>query len=96
MTCEAEKGENFVRLTSDDKLAYLKAYNTEMQEMIQTGIRKAPKPDMTFFRRMKELTVIGFFTSQPGATEVLQYSAIPTQYKGCISLEEAGGKTWAT
>jgi len=29
-------------------------------------------------------------------TQILQYVAIPTEYKGCISLEEAGGKTWAT
>ncbi len=96
MTCEAEKGNDFVSLSSSERLSYLQAYNDEMQEMMRTGVRKAPKPDMQFFRRMKELTVVGFFTSQPGATQVLQYSAIPTQYNGCISLEEAGGKTWAT
>ncbi len=44
---------------------------------------------------MKELTVVGFFTSEPGATQVLQYKAVPGSYKGCIPLAEVG-KTWAT
>jgi len=45
----------------------------------------------------KELTLLGFFTSEPGATQVLQYVAVPGAYKGCVPLAEAGnGKTWAT
>jgi gluconate 2-dehydrogenase gamma chain len=48
-----------------------------------------------FILVMKELTVIGFFTSEPGATQVLQYKAVPGAYKGCIPLAEVG-KTWAT
>jgi hypothetical protein len=45
----------------------------------------------------KELTLLGFFTSEPGATQVLQYIAVPGSYKGCVPLAEAGnGKTWAT
>jgi hypothetical protein len=44
----------------------------------------------------KELTLLGFFTSQVGATQVLQYVAVPGSYHACIPLEEAGnGKTWA-
>lgn len=49
-----------------------------------------------FFLMAKELTMLGFFTSEIGATQVLQYQQVPGQYKGCIPLEEAGnGKTWA-
>ncbi len=50
-----------------------------------------------FILMAKELTLLGFFTSEPGATQVLQYEAVPGAYKGCIPLSEAGnGKTWAT
>lgn len=52
-----------------------------------------PRP---FIWTMKELTVTGYFTSEVGMTEVLQYSKIPAFYQGCISFEEAGGKVWAT
>jgi hypothetical protein len=56
------------------------------------------KPEKRPFILMtKELTMLGFFTSQPGATQVLQYEAVPGSYKGCIPLSEAGqGRTWAT
>lgn len=56
--------------------------------------REAKRP---FILMAKELTLLGFFTSEPGATQVLQYVAVPGSYKGCIPLAEAGnGKTWAT
>ena len=45
----------------------------------------------------KELTLLGFFTSEPGATQVLQYEPVPGAYHGCIPIAEAGnGKQWAT
>jgi hypothetical protein len=44
---------------------------------------------------IKELTCLGFFTSEPGATQVLQYEAVPGAYHGCVPLAEVG-KTWAT
>lgn len=94
--CASEHGDSFVSLAPEAQTACLEKYNTDMQQMLQSGVRKAPLPDQAFFRKMKELTVVGFFTSQPGATQVLQYSPIPVEYNGCISLEEAGGKTWAT
>jgi gluconate 2-dehydrogenase gamma chain len=49
-----------------------------------------------FFLMAKELTMLGFFTSEIGATQVLQYVQVPGYYEGCIPVEEAGnGKTWA-
>jgi hypothetical protein len=39
--------------------------------------------------------MLGFFTSEPGATQVLQYEAVPGAYKGCVPLSEVG-RTWAT
>jgi hypothetical protein len=50
-----------------------------------------------FILATKELALLGFFTSKPGATQVLQYAAIPGAYHGCLPRKEAGnGKTWAT
>lgn len=49
-----------------------------------------------FFSSLKYLTVFGFGTSELGATQHLSYNQIPGNYDGCISLEEAGGVTWAT
>jgi gluconate 2-dehydrogenase gamma chain len=49
-----------------------------------------------FFRQFKQIAVLGFFTSETGATRVLQYDEIPGDYLGCEDLEKLGGRTWAT
>lgn len=51
--------------------------------------------DVPFFLRFKELTILGYFTSEVGAKEVLRYEAVPGIYNGCMPFEEVG-KTWAT
>jgi gluconate 2-dehydrogenase gamma chain len=53
------------------------------------------KFDRPFILSVKELTVVGFFTSQPGCEQVLQYEAVPGAFHGCVPLAEVG-KTWAT
>ena len=44
---------------------------------------------------MKELTLLGFFTSEIGATKALRYVAVPGKYVGCIPYNK-GDKAWAT
>ncbi len=51
--------------------------------------------EQPFLLKIKELTLLGFFTSEPGATQVLQYNQVPGPFKGCVPLEEVG-KAWAT
>ena len=48
-----------------------------------------------FFLSFKELTLLGYFTTEVGASEVLRYQAVPGSYEGCIPYDEVG-KTWAT
>lgn len=56
----------------------------------------APRPVRPFILTMKELTLLGFFTSEIGATQILQYLPVPGRLQACIPLSEAGnGKTWA-
>jgi glucoside 3-dehydrogenase (cytochrome c) hitch-hiker subunit len=47
-----------------------------------------------YFTMMKQLTLLGFFTSQPGATQALRYIAIPGRYEGCVPYNK-GDKAWA-
>jgi gluconate 2-dehydrogenase gamma chain len=49
-----------------------------------------------FILMTKELTLLGFFTSHVGATQVLQYDPVPGAFHACIPVFEAGnGRTWA-
>jgi hypothetical protein len=48
---------------------------------------KKVEPPVPFFNLMKELTVFGFFTSEPGATQTLDFVPIPGRYDGCVKME---------
>ena len=48
-----------------------------------------------FFRTMKELTLLGYYTSQPGATKELRYLQVPGRFEGCVPFANVG-RTWAT
>jgi hypothetical protein len=87
-------GDPFVELSAEDQSAYVKQVHDEAVQLERSENRPPKRP---FILTMKELTMLGFFTSKEGATQVLQYVAVPGAYKGCIPLKEAGnGKTWAT
>ena len=44
---------------------------------------------------LRELTILGYFTSEIGATQALAYDPIPGAYRGCITVA-TGQKAWAT
>jgi gluconate 2-dehydrogenase gamma chain len=44
-----------------------------------------PKP---FILMARELTLLGFFTSEVGITENMEYVAVPTAYHGCVPLSD--------
>jgi len=47
-----------------------------------------------YFTMMKQLTLLGFFTSKTGMTETLRHIAIPGRYDGAIPYAK-GDKAWA-
>jgi glucoside 3-dehydrogenase (cytochrome c) hitch-hiker subunit len=49
----------------------------------------------SFFRTMKELTIVGYYTSQLGATKELRYVQVPGRFEGCVPLAKIG-RGWAT
>lgn len=54
-----------------------------------------PSGSATFFRMMKELTMLGYFTSEIGSTQVLRYVAVPGRFDPCADYV-AGTPAWAT
>jgi hypothetical protein len=54
------------------------------------------KKDMPvhYFRLLRELTVLGYFTSEIGAKQALRYIETPGRYEGCIPYTK-GEKAWA-
>lgn len=54
----------------------------------------AKKQSMPFFTMLKDLTLMGYFTSEIGCTQALEYVAVPGRYDGCVPLKP-GQKAWA-
>jgi hypothetical protein len=51
--------------------------------------------DRHYYSMIKDLTLLGYFTSEPGATRALRYVQTPGYYKGEISYKK-GDKSWAS
>ena len=84
----------FASLSKEQRLGVASAKNAAMQDPAN---RPGPGEPAPFFWTFKELTLVGYFTTEYGATQILQYQLIPAQFDGCMPIEEAGegGRTYA-
>ncbi len=80
--CEKAYSKSFVECTPQQRQEFLTKMDTEAAKLPPSvwGIRLAPPSPTPFFRRVKELTLLGYFTSQKIGKEVLGYDPIP----GCL------------
>jgi gluconate 2-dehydrogenase gamma chain len=87
-------GDSFIYFDAEKQLAFVKAQN----EAAVTAVKADPSHTSGhLFLPLKNLPCWASLPAEPGATQVLQYEAVPGSYKGCIPLSEAGnGKTWAS
>jgi hypothetical protein len=56
--------------------------------------KKKDGDDAHYFRMMKELTLLGYFTSEIGMTKALRYVESPGKYDGNLDYKK-GDKAWA-
>ncbi len=59
------------------------------------GSASSADENTPFFTKLKELTVVGYFTSEVGVTQSLAYNPMPMEYNGDIALADVDGKQWA-
>lgn len=85
-------GKGFMDLAANEKHDLLVALDTEAKTYQKN---KKPEDPNHYFTQIKQLTIWGFFTSEPGATQALRYVAVPGKYEGCIPYKK-GDKAWAT
>jgi hypothetical protein len=85
---ERECGRAFIRCTADEQRAQLTRLDADAFAPT-AGRREVP-----WFRTIKELTVLGYYTSEIGAMQELRHTAVPGRFDGCVPLSEVG-RTWA-
>jgi hypothetical protein len=47
-----------------------------------------------FFRQMRELTVVGYFTSEKVGKTVLHYDPVPGRWDADVAIAEVGNRNW--
>jgi hypothetical protein len=63
------------------------------KSMLLSGINQEAGDDH-YFSMIKQLVVLGYFTSKIGVTQALRYEPIPGRYDGCVPYQQ-GEKAWA-
>ncbi|BFM07940.1 gluconate 2-dehydrogenase subunit 3 family protein [Halioxenophilus aromaticivorans] len=84
----AKRGKSFVTLSNKDQVK-------ELTKLDKKAYRSKPPEWAEFYRELKSLVLFGYYTSEPGATQELIYSAVPGPYQGCVPYESIG-RAWAT
>jgi hypothetical protein len=87
-----KSGKSFLDSTPEQRHDLLVDLDKEQKDYMA---KKKPEDPPHYFRAMKELTLWGYFTSEPGATKALRYIAVPGHYDGCVPYKK-GDKAWAT
>ncbi|MBL7740189.1 MAG: gluconate 2-dehydrogenase subunit 3 family protein [Chitinophagaceae bacterium] len=99
MDCTPEQRRDL--LISLEKEA--KEYNKAQEEKDKPRWEELKKQDKEYdfvaspkhyYTMMKQLTLLGFFTSKPGATQALRHEAVPGKYDGALPYKK-GDKAWA-
>ncbi|UAY57077.1 gluconate 2-dehydrogenase subunit 3 family protein [Arachidicoccus terrestris] len=61
---------------------------------VKTAADTSKKKNHYFFELTRDLTIMGYFSSEIGATQARAYVAVPGHYDGCVDLKP-GQKAWA-
>jgi hypothetical protein len=82
------------KLDADSQAKFGKGFSALDLAQKNVMLKQSTVDNKAFFLMMKGLTVTGYFTSEIGATQALEYLPIPGKFEACIPLKP-GQKAWA-
>jgi hypothetical protein len=83
-------GKGFLKASPAERTALLTDLDREAVSYTRDKKRTDPPH---YFRLMKELTLIGYFTSEIGSTQARRYAAVPGAYDGNAPYKK-GDRAW--
>jgi len=103
--CRAAAGTSFMQATPAQRLTLLEALDREQktatEERAEAPRSRAPAAEPTppdepahYFRMMKELALLGYFTSEIGYTQAMRYIETPARFDPCAPVAP-GDRSWA-
>lgn len=89
---DAANKTTFVASTPAQRLALLETLDKEQKSYMDS---KKPEDPAHYFRMMKELSLLGYFTSEIGCTQAQRYIESPGRYDPCLPYTK-GEVSWAS
>jgi hypothetical protein len=89
--CRNMHGESFMSATPVQRLVLLQKLDADQLQFMRTAKKDEPAH---YFRMIKELALLGYFTSEIGYTQAMRYVETPGRFDPCTP-HEPGEKTWA-
>jgi hypothetical protein len=83
--------KKFLDCDANQRTALLTALDNEQKQYLKI---KKPKDPNHYFTMIKQLTLLGYFTSEVGCTKALRYVPVPGKYDGDFPYKK-GDKAWA-
>jgi len=90
--CKKKYNKVFLDCSKVQQTEFLTALDKEQREYTKTKTAEQPNH---YFKMIKELTLLGYFTSEDGCTKAMRYDPVPGKFDGCIPYKK-GDKAWAT
>lgn len=86
------------RLEALSQTAHRRGYaeiTADQQDAVLRSLAESPDAtDGLCFQQLRQLTLIGYFTSKTVGTTVLHYDPVPARYDSDIPLSEVGKSAW--
>jgi hypothetical protein len=88
--CKTAHQKSFVECGSEQRAAFLLELDRQSAKLPPSvwGITLAKPSPMAFYRRLKNLTLLGYYTSQEIGEKVFAYDPIPGVFIGCYPMSE--------
>ena len=79
---------------SAHRRSFVEASAEQQDDAVRSLAGSTDAADKLCFQQLRQLTLVGYFTSKPVGTTVLQYDPVPGRYQGDIPLSEVGKSAW--
>ncbi|RYC68469.1 gluconate 2-dehydrogenase subunit 3 family protein [Spirosoma sordidisoli] len=93
---EEAYGTSFVEATPAQREALLLRLDHEAAKtpLSLWGITLEDSPPTAFYRQLKGLTLLGYFTSEQVGKKILSYDPLPGNFIACMPLPASGMNAW--
>jgi hypothetical protein len=90
--CREQTGAPFPELSPELQLDFLRPYDEAA--VAARHARQDDDDPLPFFGTMKEMTLVGYYTSEIGMTRELQHRLVFQSFDGCVHVDQVG-RAWA-